>query len=1021
MKVSRFIKRSLWYFRRQHLAVFVGTLISTAVLTGALIIGDSVKYSLKQLVDTRLGNAKFALPTGDRFVRAELADNINQKLNVKTSALLIAKGIAVNQETENRINSVNVNGVENSFWKLSNVDIAQLHEDEAIISNNIAQNLDLKIGDEFLLRLENADIIPLNAPFVAEEVQSVALRLKVIEIANDKQMGMFSLKSNQSTPYNIFVSRDFLADKLELSSLANLILCSNNANKTLGVLELNDCFRNIWKLADAGVEIHEVEEYGKYELLSSRIFIDKQISNSILINKAYKAETILSYLVNTIKFNNKETPYSFVTAASAPMIPDDVQDDEIIINQWLANDLGVSKGDSISLDYYIIGPLRRLKEESKTFIVKKIIPTQGNISDSSLMPSFPGLSEAGSCSDWNTGIPIDLDKIRDKDEKYWDDFRGAPKALISIQSGHKLWDNKFGNYTSIRFNKGDKGIETLRKEILSKLNPEDLNLSFVPVYNNGLKDASNSVDFAELFLSLSFFVIFAGILLTVLIYTLNTESRKEESGILSGLGFDRKQILRIRFAESLIVAVLGGITGAFAGLLYNEVLLAGLNSVWKDAVRTNILEVYINPLTLITGAVGGFLIAASAIYIVTRRKLRQEVAHIIKNNFSYSNSKQKRNLFISKLITITGISGCLILILYSLLSSIENSTSLFLSAGALVMVACGGMVSLFFIRLDKKTKNTHTSIRWLAMKNVARNRFRSIATIILLATGVFTIVITGSNRKTFYGAENNPGSGTGGFLFWAETTMPVLYDLNTSDGRNMLGFYDIEELMDVDFVQFHSLEGDDASCLNLNLVQNPRILSLNPESLNDRHAFSFAGLAENIDKKNPWLELNEYYGDNVIPAYADQTVITWGLMKSIGDTLTYLNEYGKEIHLLIIGGLNSSIFQGNILISDNMFMKHFPSVSGSKIMLIDGPADKQSQISDFIKNNLIDYGIEVQKATTRLAEFNSVTNTYLSVFMMLGGLGVIIGTIGMGIIILRTLLDRKHEFALLMAIGYRRT
>jgi len=71
MSIFHYIIKSLWFFRKQHLAVLAGTLISTAVLTGALIVGDSIKYSLQKTVDARLGNVKFAMQTGDRFVSSD--------------------------------------------------------------------------------------------------------------------------------------------------------------------------------------------------------------------------------------------------------------------------------------------------------------------------------------------------------------------------------------------------------------------------------------------------------------------------------------------------------------------------------------------------------------------------------------------------------------------------------------------------------------------------------------------------------------------------------------------------------------------------------------------------------------------------------------------------------------------------------------------------------------------------------------------------------------------------------------
>jgi ABC-type antimicrobial peptide transport system permease subunit len=51
-------------------------------------------------------------------------------------------------------------------------------------------------------------------------------------------------------------------------------------------------------------------------------------------------------------------------------------------------------------------------------------------------------------------------------------------------------------------------------------------------------------------------------------------------------------------------------------------------------------------------------------------------------------------------------------------------------------------------------------------------------------------------------------------------------------------------------------------------------------------------------------------------------------------------------------------------------------------------------------------------------EFYSVTNTYLSIFLALGALGMILGTIGLAVILARTILERRREIALMQAIGF---
>jgi ABC-type antimicrobial peptide transport system permease subunit len=48
-----------------------------------------------------------------------------------------------------------------------------------------------------------------------------------------------------------------------------------------------------------------------------------------------------------------------------------------------------------------------------------------------------------------------------------------------------------------------------------------------------------------------------------------------------------------------------------------------------------------------------------------------------------------------------------------------------------------------------------------------------------------------------------------------------------------------------------------------------------------------------------------------------------------------------------------------------------------------------------------------------------VENTYLSIFQVLGGLGLLLGSIGLGLVVARNILERRSELALLRAVGFR--
>jgi len=73
----------------------------------------------------------------------------------------------------------------------------------------------------------------------------------------------------------------------------------------------------------------------------------------------------------------------------------DLNDNDIIINNWVAEDLKIKIGDSINIKYYEIGPLRQLIEKQVKFAIGKIVPITGKYADKDLMPSLPGMSAAG--------------------------------------------------------------------------------------------------------------------------------------------------------------------------------------------------------------------------------------------------------------------------------------------------------------------------------------------------------------------------------------------------------------------------------------------------------------------------------------------------------------------------------------------------------------------------------------------------------------------------------------------------
>lgn len=1009
MTIKNYIIKSFLHYKFKHLAVIIGVVISTSVITGSLIVGDSVKYSLKNIVNHRLGKTDFALSLGEKFVRSQIANEISEKLKVKASSLMLAQGVLKNPENNSTLNKVQILGIDSSFWNLSDVETFEITNDEVIISENTANKLNVSVDDEIILKLEKLSIIPLNSPYNTNDAPYITLRLKIKQIISIENLGNFNLKKNQVAPFNIFISRDLLCEKLDLKDLTNLILINSNNQKNINSETLDSSLNELCQLKDLGLKLSVVDNC--YEISSSKIFIAQE--HTKLLEKIYKStKQILSYLVNSIDLNYKSTPYSFVTAVSENLINAKIKSNEIIINDWLAEDLTAKIGDSLSLKYFVIDSLQRLQLDSSRFIVSKIITVSDSIINKSLMPDFPGIGSAVSCIEWNSNMPIDMKKIRVQDEDYWKNYKGTPKAIISISDGKKLWENKFGSYTAIRINKSEFATNEPEKEIVNCLKNDGLNLHITNIRKEGFEASKSGVDFGELFISLSFFVILLGLLLTILLVSLNAESRKNEFGILAQLGFSKNQVIKIILFENSIAIFLGTIIGVFVGIAFNYLIISAINSVWNDIVRTNMISVFIDYKTLLISAFSGLLVSFFSIFLFSHFKLKKSIKLLLSKTYEINYSIHKNRTFWYAFLFYTLTTIAILTTANSLLNSENISPSQFLISGALFLF---GLVSFTAFYFNKKPseKSKFTSLKNLAMLNIRRNFNRNLTIIILLSLGIFIVVITAANRKTFVGETDINSSGTGGYKLMLETSVPIPMGWSKNDFYKTLGLKENIELSAI-----FSKDGDDASCLNLNQIPNPRIIGVNNEIFNNRQSFSFENISELIIHEKPWLSLNRSLGKNIIPAYADQTVITWGMMKKIGDTLVYRNEIGENLYLVICGGLNSSIFQGNIIISEKHFKAHFPSYGSPKLFLADIPASDIDSISKILNEQLQDYGINIINTMVQLAQFNSVTNTYLSVFMILGALAVLVGTIGLGVVIYRNILDRKSEIALLTSLGF---
>jgi hypothetical protein len=307
----------------------------------------------------------------------------------------------------------------------------------------------------------------------------------------------------------------------------------------------------------------------------------------------------------------------------------------------------------------------------------------------------------------------------------------------------------------------------------------------------------------------------------------------------------------------------------------------------------------------------------------------------------------------------------------------------------------------------------------MSVRNTARSPGRSLLSAALIATASFVLVAVGANRSLPGDEVLEKNSGAGGYAVRAQSDVALVRDLNSPDAQFDLGFSEMEteKLQNADFGAYRLLPGEDISCRNLYQPRNPRLLGV-PRKQVERGGFRFQSLLR--EAENPWTLLQEDFGPGVIPAFGDANSVTWILHQSLGDDLTVRNEAGQQVRLRLVGLLARSIFQSELLISEEKFEEHFPGQSGYSYFLIQMPPTQIDETTAVLEKTLSRYGFDTTPTQQLLAGFLAVENTYLSTFQSLGGLGLLLGTLGLGIILIRNTVERRGELATLRAFGFSR-
>lgn len=939
MNYESLISQNRKHYRRFYRLVAGAVILMMAVLTGSLLLGDSVRGTLVQRVSERLGKTETVITSGTGFMSDDL---MQQPLLKDAQGYLLMEGFVA---VDGKLLPVYVWGT----------DADSLSPGDVVINEPLRAKLSTLIPhpSSLILHLPSHNLVPSGSLFVTKSY-ATQMRVHVAGVKSVEQGGNLLLKNEQTLPLNVFVNRRELAEKMELEGKINLLLSENLITQE----QLDAC----WKPELSGIHLSDSA------LTSDGIFIPNDIVEKCSMCNIKCPMFYFSYLVNEIANGRDTIPYSFVTAVSEWQ-GERLDGQDMILSDYAAIRLNVSEGDSVDMSYFVAKDLKNLETQGQRFRVKRIVPLADFMHDSLLIAEFPGLSHVESCTDWDSDLPIKMERVTKEDEDFWYAYRQTPKAIVSYEAVSADWSNAFGSATALRF--ASKPDVTLL--------PRDSGVQLVHPRAQGLQGATGGVDFASLFLSLGFFIILSAILLMKNPLAEMFTLRQSEIQLYRQLGFKDKVIRGRLFREAFSVMLFASPWGIFAGLLYTSLTLWLLGNVWSGATHTEGFALHIQPLTLIVGWIAGMLICA---FVLWRA--------IADDKFKIQNSKFK--IINSKFKIIRAVANFSLFMLTILLTALNficfHSMVLFIICGLLWILTGGLFLRLFIVRRWSEEIN-RTQMVWQSIRGSLKQQLLAYWA---LSLGVFTVFAVGLNRPDFGGAKEVAG----GYQYYVDCRVPIQYDLNSPAVRRKLSLDGLPD--STVFLAFLRHTQDEASCLNLNQVSTPTVLALQPL---------------------PWSEAAK----NSPPSggvggrlLIDQEALTWSLKKSVGDTLYYQNDRGEDVPVLIAGTYPTGIFHGNAIMRADDFRRLWPKESGVEVLLM--KSSRPDEAAEILSTAMSEYGLNVQTVEERIRMFFEVTETYLIIFLTLGGLGLLLGIFSLLIVVRKNLAAQTVTIQQYRAMGF---
>jgi putative ABC transport system permease protein len=1003
--------RSLSFFRVLTLAMILGVAVATAVITGALMVGDSVRGSLTDLAVQRLGPVTHAAVSAGPFDES-LAERLKKDAAFPRSAdaspMLHVRGRgAAAQKSVPGLDIMAVSGP---------LDPTAGKAGTAAVNGELIDALNTLDNVSFKLKLS----LPSLENFGAARDSVLANRSRTEVLGGEMEphvervvrapgfASLFSLAPSQRPPRIIWLPLADLQEGVGLSGQVNTILFSN---VSAGV-DLPTILKRTMTLSDYGLSLTPSKDKTHVQLMSRTIYLPPAV-NAAAARAAAKVgvspQEVTVNLVNTISNPRTKKTTHYTTAAGVSELDDGttIDDAGLILNQWAADELGATIGDPITFTFFTRDADDNLVDSPPvTLPLTKILPLSGLAADSALVPTFKGMTDVQHVVDWRPPPGLKIDQTL-ADEPYWNAHRAAPKLILNYALARKLWGDASGQ-TGFRI-PADKA-DAFEAELLAQLKPDDVGLTVLPLKDLQLQAASGSTDFAGLFFGFSMFLVVSAVIILAALFRLGLEQRARQLGVLSAIGFSPRVLRGLLLREALLIAVLGGLLGLALAVVYSGLMTYGLRTWWVGATGTSYLSLHVEPLTLVTGLVITLVLVILTIYVSLRRILKTPAARLVAGAIGPDRVRaHSRRRIVYSLVSLVLAMAAGTSVAASRGGKLDPQAAYLLAGGILLVT---GLFGLRAIIEPGRGVGAVKSLANYALRSAGYRPTRAILTASLIALASFTLVTVASMKQQPPKDPRDPAAGTGQNALILTADIPITGDLNTAVGRKVLGLQNPDDplLSRAHFTNLRAWQGQDASCLNMTKPTSPTILDMPPYLAEKLPA------AATPPATGP--QMSQEPPEHFVPCLIAEETSKYILHLDAGEHLDIVDQNGLPRHLVISTLHGSTIFQSEVMIPAEAFRRLFPHQTGFSVILIQCPVGDEKTLAQLLESELGDFSVTIESTTARLARYQKVANTYLATFQALGSFGLLLGTIGVGVVLLRTIFERRAEIALLSALGY---